>query len=66
MLTEKRKQQYINETPNTCPFCESENINAGESDWSDSVAYRNIVCADCEKEWTEEFKMVDIQELEIP
>lgn len=47
--------------PNVCPFCGSENISAGDTDFGDINAWRNIKCMKCKKEWTEEFTITRVE-----
>ena len=53
-------KKYLS-NPDTCPFCGREDITAGDSDFADIKAWRNIRCASCKKEWTEEFTITNVQ-----
>lgn len=48
--------------PDVCPFCGSENVTAGDTDFSYINAWRNVKCNSCKKEWTEEFTITNVAE----
>jgi len=57
----ERKEKVLMEKymkdPESCPFCGSDNMTGGHAEFSFNQAYRDIKCCNCEKVWTEEFKM---------
>ena len=64
-MPDKKKEinlsKYLSD-PNSCPFCDSDNVAAGnDADFSDIKAWRNVRCNDCEEEWTEEFTITNVQ-----
>ncbi len=52
-------QKYLND-PDACPFCGSTNIIGGYVDCGSDMAFRDVQCNDCQKVWTEEFKLTGI------
>ena len=57
-LTEKDKKEYLN-NPWHCPFCNSEDISAGDG----GEGYREVTCNECGKMWNEIFEITDIEEI---
>ena len=57
----KNLKEYLKD-PDKCPFCDSENITGGDTDFSCINAWRNIKCNSCLKEWIEEFTITNIEE----
>ena len=69
-IEEELEQRYLDFGGNRCPFCESDNISAGHFEADNMMAWRNIECLQCGKDWTEtlaingaSFKIEDIEEL---
>lgn len=60
-LTEEKKAEYL-KNPNRCPYCGSDNIQADHFD--PEGKYVPVECLDCEREWREIYKLVDIEESE--
>lgn len=48
--------------PDVCPFCGSEDVVGGDTDFSYINAWRNCKCNSCLKEWTEEFTITNVKE----
>jgi len=59
-LREDTKKKYL-ENPNECLFCGSENIHAMEVNGEYDTLWRDVICDDCKKTWSEIFKLVDIE-----
>ncbi len=63
-MPDKKKEinlsKYLS-NPNSCPFCGSDNITAGNTDFSEINAWRDIRCTDCKEEWTEEFTITNVK-----
>ena len=62
-LTVYQKRMYIEREAASCPYCKSANIVAGpiESDCGE-VAWSDVKCHKCGKEWKDKFQLVDIEE----
>lgn len=58
MLTEAQKKAYVDD-PNNCPYCGSEDIEAGTIQ-SDDIINCDITCLACGKIWAEEYKVSKI------
>ena len=54
-LTEK----YL-KNPDLCPYCNSNNITGGETNWSGIFSWRNVLCKSCNKQWQEESAITKI------
>jgi formate dehydrogenase maturation protein FdhE len=50
-------KEYLSHSGNKCPFCGSHNISGREVQTDCDYAWRKVDCNDCDKEWTENFKM---------
>lgn len=49
----------------TCPNCRSNEVQAGDSGFELSLAWRNVICRDCGAEWTDEYNLVGYGELDL-
>lgn len=51
-----------------CPFCSANNVDGGSFDvnvvTNSSYAVQNVRCISCGKHWMEEFKLVNVVEIE--
>lgn len=63
-FTDDQIHYYRNCGANYCPKCESDNIFAGQADFDDVSAFRNVICLECKTEWTEIFEIITIEPLE--
>ena len=59
-LTEEMKKQYLQRKGICCPFCGSNNIDAGFFEIDGEGGFQNIRCMDCEGEWNDIYKLVDV------
>jgi transposase-like protein len=53
----KTDKEYIKD-PNHCPYCSSDNLEAGHFDPEGLVV--PVTCNSCHKSWTELYKLVGI------
>ena len=61
-LSKQAKKDYV-EYPHECPYCKSENIDAGPMDASSSNEIScNVKCLCCNKSWTEYYLLNRIEE----
>lgn len=56
---EKAKADYL-QSPNHCPFCDSEDISAGKEFPESGTLYQEVDCNNCNETWTEVYKLVTI------
>jgi transposase-like protein len=60
-LTEEMKKAYLESGGNYCPVCRSEDIEAtGGFDFEGGYVYENIVCNNCNSEWTDEYTLTGL------
>ena len=60
----KRREQYLN-NPTACPYCDSENIVAGEFQIGGVTSvFQAIQCSQCCRTWTDEYTLTGITESE--
>lgn len=66
MITEKIKAYYLKKRGLRCPYCKSNNISAGDlaMDEYDGLARQPVACLDCDKQWEDILKLVDLREYE--
>lgn len=60
-LSKQKIKTYISNN-NVCPYCGEENLSGDFFNTEDGIATQTVVCADCGKEWTDIYKLVNIQE----
>jgi hypothetical protein len=65
MNRDEQSDRYINQSGLVCPECQSREIEAGEFTPYDSMAWRDVCCKTCDSEWTEEFQLVRMDNLQI-
>lgn len=56
-LTKKKIKEYVKSGGVSCPYCDSKDIRAGETDTQDDAIFRNVVCENCGKQWTDEYTL---------
>ena len=61
-LTEKQKKDYIESGGNKCPNCKSDNIEGGPFNTESSEAWQKVWCTDCHEEWTDVYKLTEVEE----
>ena len=63
-IEEIARKKYVEENPFQCPFCGSANITTTGDIEGDglSSAWQSVVCNDCQKRWTDVYKLVDVEE----
>ena len=49
------EKKYLEYHGLICPYCDSKEISAGNCGFDDNSAWRNVICNDCQKVWTETF-----------
>jgi hypothetical protein len=61
-LTQDAVEHYVRTTDH-CPFCQSENIQAGAEDRPDGTTTltQDVECLDCGREWREVYRVVAIE-----
>jgi transposase-like protein len=65
-LTQEQIDYYLEHQGVRCPWCHSYSVQAdGELDQDGVDCYQNVCCADCGKEWSDHYKLVDISEVEV-
>ena len=62
MLSQKVKDRYVDHGGVRCPYCGSDDIEAGAFEGDGS--YQNVVCHKCDKRWRDVYSLVDIEEIE--
>jgi transposase-like protein len=60
-LTQERVSNYVARGGVRCPFCDSEDVGGGFISIEPGVATQLVNCSSCDKEWTDIYKLHDIQ-----
>lgn len=60
-LSKKEQSAYIDK-PNHCPYCKSEDIEAGRLDADSSIITSRVVCNSCNRSWTDVYTLKSISE----
>lgn len=58
MLDDVNPKEYFRYSGNRCPYCGSEKVDAGTRDWDEPYMYQEIMCLDCEKEWSDIYMLI--------
>jgi formate dehydrogenase maturation protein FdhE len=45
-----------------CPYCGSDDLDARGAEFDDNYCTRSIQCCSCKKEWTDIYRLVEIEE----
>lgn len=61
-LTSEQKKRYVEYGGVACPHCGSENLDSSPMQTDAFSAWCEISCGDCERHWTDIYKLVDISE----
>ena len=64
-LTEKQKAEYLKAGGVCCPYCGSGDICGSHVEIEYACCFQNIRCSTCGKEWTDIYKLVNVEEVEI-
>lgn len=62
-LNKSQVAAYL-EDPECCPFCKSDDLRAGYTDYAGIHAHRYITCNNCRENFFEQFEMTSITQLE--
>lgn len=63
-LNKSQVAAYL-EDPECCPFCKSDSLRAGYTDYIGIYASRYITCNNCRENFFENFRMMGITQLEF-
>lgn len=65
--TDKQQEKYLANGGNSCPHCESNNIEATRCAESDGpTASADIICNDCDSTWTDQYILSSFSDLYSP
>ena len=60
-LTKEQQAEYI-KSPNTCPYCGSEEVDGGYFEQDDTFGWRDAACNICKRKWQDLFTLTGIVE----
>ncbi len=58
-----KREKYLQANGEICPYCGSNEINAGSRDSESNLIIQSVECRDCGRQWTDIFKLVNVLEL---
>lgn len=58
-------QEYVRSLGVVCPVCQSDNITGGDITVNEGFVLQDVYCSDCESEWTDRYKLIGYDSLEI-
>ena len=60
-ITSKEEENYLKNEGGICVFCQSKDITTTSSIDIDGIwGTLNVICEECEEEWTDYYKLVDV------
>jgi hypothetical protein len=57
------REKYLKERGSTCPYCGSQDIDAGKLEADGDYAWCITTCNTCHKSWEDIFTLTDVNEL---
>lgn len=63
MLSKMQIEMYIKGGGVHCPYCESENLSAGDTQIDEAGARQKVYCYECGKTWTDIYELKTIEEI---
>jgi ssDNA-binding Zn-finger/Zn-ribbon topoisomerase 1 len=64
MLTRGQKRKYVQGGGVRCPYCQSQELEAGQGEFDADFAWVTVTCTDCGEEWHEVFHLATINPLD--
>ena len=64
-ITKKMEKEYLEHGGQRCPVCGSDKVSSGNVEIDGSQGYANVDCGNCGATWTDIFKLVGIDNLEV-
>jgi hypothetical protein len=62
-MNKKQIEAYIKD-PNHCPFCNSEDIKAGDYDFDGRQGWIEVSCNFCGKKWRDIYQLKEVEEIQ--
>lgn len=65
-MTNEQRHEYLKHGGGVCPYCQSDNLKAGDPYMESDDNYlpivsRDIACRNCEQEWVETYRLADVE-----
>jgi hypothetical protein len=64
MLSRRQKKAYVKNGGVHCPFCQSQDIEAGKGEFDTGIAWLTVTCNACQEQWHEIFHLKTIHPLD--
>ena len=65
MLTPEQIQKYVEDGGVHCPYCGSTDLDCSLMNQDGPIAFQEISCNGCDKQWTDIYKLVDMTPTEV-
>jgi C4-type Zn-finger protein len=62
---EFHKKAYLQSEGSICPYCSSKNITGHQFGYEGMNIWQSVICEECGKEWTDVYKLVDVEPLNL-
>jgi len=59
-MNAKQEKKYLKGKGLKCPYCDSANLEGDQPDSDGDHIAVNVVCADCDKGWTDIYKLIGV------
>ncbi len=59
-MTDPLKRKYLKHGGKKCPHCNSISLFCGDITHDENAVYRNVVCDECKREWTDIYTLTDV------
>lgn len=63
-LNQNQVEEYIRIGGAKCPYCDSEDMDSGQFQADQYRAWQDVKCCGCGREWTDEYGLTGITEME--
>ena len=63
-FTKQQVQEYLRSGGSRCPYCQSEEIEAGWADFEADGCWQMVHCLACGQSWQDMYQLVGIQALD--
>lgn len=59
-MFDKLRIKYLKDKGMLCPYCDSNDLTTGNSDFSHNAVTQDVKCLACNKSWTDTYILYDV------
>lgn len=63
-ITDEMRKEYVDDFGVSCPFCHSEDIEAGSWDFGVGEFWQDVRCNSCRNMWVDIYRLTGVEEYE--